>query len=797
MDQPASKVLFKSMLNSRKRSGTKPQESQERFRRLLDDSPMAISIINREGTIEYVNKTHQEIMGYDLTDIPTLERWWSLAYPDAEERKLISLAWNDIVERLFRGERINNVMRRITCKDGTVKDLELRITRLWDTIIVTFDDITERAKMESLLRRAKEDWEETFNIINDAITVQDSDFNIIRANKAAEGLLGLPFSKMLSRKCYECFHGTYSPLRDCPICVSLKDGTPSVTEIFEPHLDKYLEIKALPRFDKTGSLSGIIHIVRDITQRKKTEMELAEQQGLVSNLIDNSAVATFVLDRSHKIMIWNKACEELTGSKASDMIGTDNQWRPFYPFQRPTVADVIIAGDHANLPHLYMTYSTSTLNPLAIRAEGWYKNLGGRDRYIVFEASPIYDGNGELIAAIETLQDLTESKRLEAQLLQSQKIEAIGQLAGGVAHDFNNILTAIVGYAHLALVRLSSDDPLRINMEQILQASDRATALTRGLLAFSRKQIMNPGRVSLNEIVIRIQKLLARLIREDIHIETHCSEDELTVFADSGQIEQVIMNLVTNARDSMPEGGLIVIRTSMFSMDKDFVDTHGFGKVGPYARLLISDTGVGMDEKTKQKIFEPFFTTKEQGKGTGLGLSMVYGIVKQHDGFINVYSSPGKGTSFQIYLPLVAGGARVEPSQELTIVAKSGSETILLAEDDSSLRELMSFILRSHGYTVVEALDGDDAAAKYAANSEGFQLLILDVIMPKINGKEVLQKIRLINPSAKAIFISGYAEDIISRQRVIESGTNFIQKPFSPSEFLKKVREVLDAEGVK
>ena len=545
--------------------------------------------------------------------------------------------------------------------------------------------------------------------------------------------------------------------------------------------------------ERTRQLSlTIMHLEQEVHSREKAEKELTEQQGFVSNLIENSSVPTFVLDIHHRVMLWNRACEELTGFRADEMIGTNNQWKPFYPAERPTLADLIVDNRTGELSELYQHFSHSALNPLSIKAEGWYKNLGGKDRYIAFEASPLYNSSQSLIAAIETLHDLTQSKRLEEQLLQSQKIEAIGQLAGGVAHDFNNILTAIVGYAHMTLMKMAKDDPLKLNVEQILQASDRAAALTQSLLAFSRKQIMNPKPVNLNAIVKRLEKLLLRLIREDIHISTLCASEDLTVFADAGQIEQVLMNLVTNARDAMPEGGKIIIKTEAMLMDNTFIDSHGYGRTGSYGLLSVSDSGEGMDARTREKIFEPFFTTKEQGKGTGLGLAMVYGLVKQHDGFIDVQSEPGKGTTFKIYLPLSAGREEIKEVREEAVAVRGGAETVLLAEDDSVLRKLFSTILRNQGYSVIEAADGDEAIQLFVKHRDRIQLLILDGIMPKRNGKQALDEIRLINPNVKALFVSGYPEDIISKQGLIEPGINFLPKPLSPSVLLKKLREALD-----
>ena len=523
------------------------------------------------------------------------------------------------------------------------------------------------------------------------------------------------------------------------------------------------------------------------------EHALFEQQSFCANLIRNSATATFVLDKTHRIMLWNRACEELTGLQEATMIGTDDQWKPFYSMKRPTVADVIIDNQQESLQDLYKSFSKSALNPQGIKAEGWYRNLGGKDRYVIFEAAPIFNSQGVLIAAIQTLQDVTESKKMEEQLLQTQKIEAIGQLAGGVAHDFNNILSAIMGYGHLTLRKMQPDDLLRGYVEQILQAGERATTLTQGLLSFSRKRIINPAPHDLNVIVRNFEKFLLRLIREDITITTTCTERELAILVDRGQLEQVLMNLVANARDAMPERGDIAIRTEAVSIDDEFIETHGFGKKGSYAVLLVSDTGEGMDENTRKKIFEPFFTTKSEGKGTGLGLSMVYGIVKQHDGFIDVYSEFGKGSCFKVYLPLVRGsvadqGREVDPAN-----VPGGSETILVAEDDMALRMLAATVLHGHGYTVIEAVDGADAVAKYRENRDHIHLVVLDGIMPQKNGREALRDIQKINASVKAIFMSGYSQDIISKQGLLEPGINFVSKPFIPQVLLLKVREVLDA----
>jgi CheY-like chemotaxis protein len=326
---------------------------------------------------------------------------------------------------------------------------------------------------------------------------------------------------------------------------------------------------------------------------------------------------------------------------------------------------------------------------------------------------------------------------------------------------------------------------------QILNSAERAANLTQALLAFSRRQIISPKPVNLNEIVQGLERLLSRVIGEDIELSTVLTDEDLIVMADSGQIEQVLMNLATNARDAMPDGGSLNISTKLAEFDSEFIKAHGFGRPEFYALISVEDTGQGMDEKTKERIFEPFFTTKEVGKGTGLGLAMVYGIIKQHDGYINVYSEAGMGTKFNIYLPLIKSKIEEARAADL-LVLKGGEETVLIAEDDASVRELIKEVLLGYGYKVIEAVDGEDAVRRFKDNKDRIQLLILDVIMPKKNGKEVYDDIKEIKPDIKAIFTSGYTADIIHKKGILEERLDFILKPISPDEFLRKVREVLD-----
>jgi len=387
------------------------------------------------------------------------------------------------------------------------------------------------------------------------------------------------------------------------------------------------------------------------------------------------------------------------------------------------------------------------------------------------------------------LQDITGYKKMEEHLRHAQKMEAIGHLTGGVAHDFNNRLSAIMNYGYLLKMKMPEDDPLRVHVEQILGISEKAASLTQGLLAFGRKQVIDLKPVSLNDIVRAVEKILQRVMGEDIELKALLSEGDLTILADAGLIENVLINLATNARDAMPDGGLLLVETEALAIDEKRFKLYDSMGPGSFALVSVTDTGAGMDKEIREKIFEPFFTTKGPGKGTGLGLSVVYGIVKQHGGAIDVSSEPGKGTTFKIYLPIAASGSLETPMQSLP---QRGAETVLLAEDDPDIRRTAKDILEEFGYRVVEAENGEDALGAFHANANEISLLIFDVMLPKKHGMEVYEEIKALRPGIKVLFTSGYTANVIHEKGILKRGVNFISKPASPDEFLRKVRETLD-----
>jgi PAS domain S-box-containing protein len=522
-------------------------------------------------------------------------------------------------------------------------------------------------------------------------------------------------------------------------------------------------------------VSFAIESMENEKKRKKAEKALQKIQHEQRAILDNIPDIAWLKDEESRFIAVNEPFGKACGVKPEDLVGrTDlDIWpRELAERYRSDDKEVMQSGRRKQVEE-----------PLVDKE--------GKTTWIETIKTPIYNEKGEVIGTAGIARDITERKKLEAQLLHAQKMEAVGQLTGGIAHDFNNILQAIMSIGGLLQFKTKEGDPLRECVNDLFAVAERATNLTKSLLAFSRKQIISLMPVNLNDIIKNAEKILSRVMGEDIELKINLSDKDLPLMADLGQIEQVLMNLTTNARDAMPAGGILTIETELVGMDDEYIKMHGYGKPGKYALISVSDTGAGMDEKTREKIFEPFFTTKEIGKGTGLGLSIVYGIVKQHGGYINVYSELGKGTTFKIYLPLIESVAeQIKPS--VAVAVTGGSETVLLAEDDASVRRLTKAALEEFGYKIIEAEDGEDAINKFMENKDRIQLFLLDAVMPKKSGKAAYEEIKKIKPDIKALFMSGYSTDILSMKRIVGGELNFIVKPVSPTELLKKIREVLD-----
>ncbi len=513
--------------------------------------------------------------------------------------------------------------------------------------------------------------------------------------------------------------------------------------------------------------------------RREAEAALRESESRYRSLLESVTDYIYtvrIIDGQPVASSHGPGCLTVTGYTPEEFAADSLLWyRMIHEEDRPAVleqAKRLMSGHAAPLEHRI------------IHKDGmirWVRN------------TPVlrHDTQDGILAYDGLISDITERKNLEGQLRQAQKIEAIGTLAGGIAHEFNNILTAITGYGTILEMNLAKEDPLLAHVEAILVAADRAGELTRSLLTFSRKQEIEPRPVKLNEVVLRAEKLLRRLIREDLELEVTLADDSQSVMADAAQIEQVLMNLATNAGDAMPQGGKMTITTATTELDQEFVRHHGYGEAGGYALLTFTDNGTGMDEKTRQRIYEPFFTTKEMGKGTGLGLAVCYGIIKRHKGYIVCESEPGKGTTFRIYLPLVTVDAAVGISATSSHLPR-GEEVILLAEDDDQVRVFCKQLLEKFGYKVVEARDGEEAIACFNNHKDEIGLVISDVIMPRKNGREVYVEIKRLDPKMKIMFISGYTADIFPDGSPSGIELFFLSKPIIPGELLRYVRKVLD-----
>jgi PAS domain S-box-containing protein len=518
---------------------------------------------------------------------------------------------------------------------------------------------------------------------------------------------------------------------------------------------------------------GIIGVLLDKTEQLNAEERLERLAALVS-CSEDAIVAT---DLYGMITDWNAGAERLFGYTASEVTGRSNLL-----FVPPDDMERAIKITH----DLRQGKEFQPYEAVRVKKDGGTVVVSVRLSHIKYK--------NRIVGFSVIYRDLTHTRKLEEQLRQAQKMEAVGQLAGGIAHDFNNLLTVISGYSQIVLTNLPSGVE-REQVDQIYKAGERAARLTRQLLAFSRKQVLEPRVLDLNIVVDEAGKMLRRLIGEDIILTTALASDLNAVKVDPGQIEQVIINLVVNARDAMPQGGQLTIETTNVDLDESYAKLHMEVRPGRYVLLAISDTGCGMDEATKARIFEPFFTTKGVGEGTGLGLATVYGIVKQSGGHVSVYSEVGHGTSFKIYLPIVQDTVPTGESLHGPQVSIHGNESVLLVEDEEAVRGLSRMALQMYGYTVIEARNGDDAIRICKEHPGPIHLLATDVVMPGMSGRQLAESLRSVRP-LRVLFLSGYTDDAVVRHGVLEAEADFLQKPFTPVALANKVRQILDRPKV-
>jgi len=519
--------------------------------------------------------------------------------------------------------------------------------------------------------------------------------------------------------------------------------------------------------------------------RRVAESMLERERRFLLALLDSLEVGVVACDEEGRVTLLNRATRELHGLPADQTPGEG-----FIANPRLFSADgrTPLKADEFPLTRALRGEKLRNVE-IAIRSET------GDVRSVQVGGRPITEGDGRKLGAVVAIHDVTEHRELEKQFRQSQKMEAMGTLAAGVAHDFNNLLTAIMGYGQLLSGRLAANSAERADAQEILRAAERAAGLTRQLLAFTRQQVLQPRILSLNGVVSDLDKMLRRVIGEDVDLLTVPAADLGHVEADPGQIEQVLMNLAVNARDAMESGGKLTIETANIELDAGAVQARPDLKPGAYVMLAVSDTGCGMTPETAARIFEPFFTTKEVGRGTGLGLSTVHGIVKQSGGHIEVYSEVARGTTFKIYLPRVEATAEPLQPRPARLERRPGSETILLVEDEVTIRRVLGESLRLLGYTVLEAGDGSEAITVCERAEQSIHLLITDVVMPLMGGPELAERIARIRPDLQVLFVSGYTDHALVHQGLKRAGSAFLQKPFTPDLLARKIRELLDEPG--
>jgi PAS domain S-box-containing protein len=704
-----------------------------------------------------------------------------------------------------------------------------------NAFLAVLSDITERKRFEHALRESQEKYRVLFNGITEAVYVHEvfpeQPGRFIAVNDAACSMLGYTENELLQltvkdidipeqegkipliqEKLFRDGHVLFET------CHVTKDGRRIPVEI------------NIRLFELMGT-PVVLSVARDITERKLAEEKLrASEKELKANYIIQTALNEILNKALENITVEEYLQKSLETVVAVPWLSVESTGS-IYLVEDETEILVLKAqyniSEQISKSCSYIPFGKCLCGKVARTGEILFarhtdeeheichEGMAAHGHYIVpilFDRKTIgiiniYLGEGHvrrqidemfLSAVADTLAGVIMRKRAEAlqeklyaQLMQAQKMEAVGLLAGGVAHDFNNVLTAIRGLGYILKMKMKEDEPLKIYPEKIIVSAEKAINLSQSLLAFSRKQIIFSRPVNINHIITEVSKLFNRVIGEDIELKLVLRGEDIIVMADPNQMEQVLMNLATNGRDAMPDGGLLTIKTETVEIDQKFIKENGFGTEGKYALISVTDTGSGIKKAIMDKIFDPFFTTKEEGKGTGLGLSIVYGIIKQHNGDIRVYSEPGEGTTFKMYLPITEVKER-ETNHEDIISARKGMETILLAEDDSEVRLFMKEILQTSGYRIIEAVDGNEAIEKFMNNMGRIQLLLFDVIMPKKNGRETYEKIRTIAPQIKVIFLSGYPEDVIASKGITGEGFDFVLKTVHPNLILKKIREVLD-----
>jgi PAS domain S-box-containing protein len=758
------------------------QELAEKLASLMNNIPGVVFRGRRDWSVSFMGAGVEQITGYTAEEYTGgVARWEESIHPsDLDSLKQV---FRETVQAKKKELRVEY---RTVHRDGNFRWVADRRQFVYDEqgefrhVDGILFDITDRKRAEEALEAARMKAEEEkakteaiIAAIGDGISIQDRQFRVLYQNEVHKNISG---GDHRGSFCYEVYDKRGHVCEECPVAMSYRDGGVHTVEKSgrSERGVQYIEITASPLKDESGSIVAGIEVVRDITVRRRME----EDRNRLALAVEQAAEAIVITDREGTILYVNPAFERITGYSREEAVGKNPR--------------ILRSGHHDPSFYREMWATIERGDVWTGHFFNWKKDgsLYEEDATI----SPVRDSSGSIVSFVAVKKDVTRMVSLEKQVRMAQKMESVGTLAGGIAHDFNNMLTVILGYGEMLKPRIANDPKATSDLDEILRGAERASVLTRQLLTFARRQVVDPVHLDLNEVMTGLVKLFRKVTREDIEIKTFPAEGLPTIRADRGQVEQVLMNLSINARDAMPGGGQLVVETQEAWLDEEYVKQYPYMKAGRYAVLSVSDTGIGMDEGTRERIFEPFFTTKGPDKGTGLGLSVVYGIVKQHGGFIHVYSEPGKGTTFRIYFPVVD-----VPADPKVVAARGiihgGSETILLAEDNESVRHLTEQTLASFGYKVLTACDGEEALDIFRGHGKEIAMVVLDVVMPKKGGKQAYDEMVKIQTGLKVLFLSGYSANAIHESFVLLPGLSFLQKPFGPGVLARKVREVLDGTG--
>ncbi len=763
----------------RKRGEEGIGRSEEKYRRIFEELQDLYYRTDAKGMIEDVSPSAKSLGGYDREDL--------IGMP---------------VYKLFKNRSDRLRLTRALLESGNVTDYELTLLRkngeeieasasshlIYDEnrrpigIEGVLRDITRRKRADEEIRRLKEFNEGIIQNMTEGIVVENAEGFYTFVNPVAASMLGYSSEELVGK------HWTMIVPSDNQPEVQAADERRKhgQSDQYELELERKdgtrvpILVSGSPR-SENGEFAGALVVFTDITERRCAEQALRESEERFRHVAENSEEWIWEVDTNGKYTYASPVVEKVLGYRVDEIVGEKCFYDLFHPEDKEERQE--IAFEAFSERRAFREFINRNIHK------------SGRVVWLSTSGVPILDEKGSLLGYRGADTDITNRKQLEARLRQAAKMEAIGKLAGGIAHDFNNLLTVIRGYSQMMLKRFNSDGPDYEDMLEIKNACERATELTQQLLAFGRKQIVRPKVLDLNAVVSDTERMLRRIVSEDIDFGTQLAPDLWNVKIDPGQIDQILVNIAGNARDAMPDGGRLTIKTANIDIGESNVIEHVEVSRGQYVMLAMGDTGMGMDDETLSRVFEPFFSTKERGKGTGLGLSTVYGIVKQNNGYIWLSSEFGTGTVVTIYLPREMEDVESSEPDRTHYKSTRGTETVLLVEDDVAVRRLAKRILIKSGYSVLEAAEGEEALRINEQYSERVHLLVTDVIMPGMSGKELADRIISTHPEIKVIFISGYTDDVLTRRGVLGPGTDLIHKPFSPEALLEKVREVLERAG--